>query len=294
MAQTLRISYEKSTTTVVIASGQHFERAGMEPTRRSRTRNNLRGSVSGPRRNLDSHRRTGMRQPASSPIWHARSSGMLSRRPGSFQANRKPATASAAPSDRTTTHSGVTARCAHAEPCAQAMARRSHIITRPAPTIQMAAAVTKASRCGAAMMATPNNHALPRPRLPNSTGRAQQEAAPNAAAKPPTASNTAPVSFAVSRSIGASRVCWVIFASSPSRLSIPMFAYRRANDESRCREVAPSPNCAVLYRRSAVGHRVQPKLGSCTMKTRRTQRRNNKLDKSYSDVSGDVQGMICC
>jgi len=121
-------------------------------------------------------------------------------------ANRYPVIASVAPSESNPMIRGVIAGLPQTVSGAHVSARRYHASTAPAPTRQTAAAVVSAMRCGAATMAMPASQALPRPRLPSSIGIAQHDAAPNAAASPPIASRSAPVSFVVSRSMGIDRL----------------------------------------------------------------------------------------
>src|SRR5215469_12783093 len=85
-------------------------------------------------------------------------------------ANRYPATASMAPSERNPMTSGVIALLPQAAPGAQTRVRRYLTNTIAAPTRQMTAAIIKAMRWGAAMMAMPASQALPRPRLARNAG----------------------------------------------------------------------------------------------------------------------------
>ena len=137
-------------------------------------------------------------------------------------ANRYPVIASVAPSESNPMIRGVIAGLPQTVSGAHVSARRYHASTAPAPTRQIAAAVINAMRCGAATMATPASQALPRPRLPSSIGIAQHDAAPNAAASPPIASRSAPVSFAVSRSLGVDRASSVITAAYRGASRIPL------------------------------------------------------------------------
>ena len=133
-----------------------------------------------------------------------------------------PAIASVAPSESNPMIRGVIAGLPQTVPDAHVSARRYHASTAPPPTRQTAAAVINAMRCGAATMATPASQALPRPRLPSSIGIAQHDAAPNAAASPPIANRSAPVSFVVSRSSGVDRASSVITAASRRASRMPL------------------------------------------------------------------------
>ena len=137
-------------------------------------------------------------------------------------AKRYPAIASVAPSESNPMIRGVIAGLRQAETRALVSARRYQASTAPAPTRQTTVAVINAMRCGAATMATPASQALPRPRLPSSIGIAQHDAAPNAAASPPIASKSAPVSFVVSRSLGLDRASSVITAASRRSSRMPL------------------------------------------------------------------------
>src|SRR6516225_6843985 len=129
--------------------------------------------------------------------------------------------------------SDVTADLPQALSGAHARARRYQASTAPAPTRLITAAATRAMRCGAAKMAMPVSQALPRPRPPSSTGIAQHDAAPKAAASPPTASRSAPASFAVSRTAGWSRISSVIFDNLSRSIAdaLSIYACRQANQD---------------------------------------------------------------
>src|SRR6516225_5606523 len=133
------------------------------------------------------------------------------------------------PSVRTPITSGVTAGFPQAAPGAHPRARRYLTNTVAAPIRQMTAAPTNAIRCGAAKIATPASQALLRPKLPSIIGIAQHDAAPNAAASPPIARRSAPVSLVVSRTRDTSRISSVI-------LAYPLASYHRCPDICACRQ----------------------------------------------------------
>src|SRR5215831_8366351 len=130
---------------------------------------------------------------------------------GITHANMKPSTTKTAPRERTHVARAVTAGLPQATPGAHAaMRRRRQSSTAPPLPRQIMAMASSANRCGAANHATATSHAVPRPSEPSSKGRAQQDAAPKAAARPPAASSIAPVSRAGARSAVALRVSSII------------------------------------------------------------------------------------